>query len=114
MLRAKAVRNAQGKTSLRDKILSATDTVGNIAGIPVVAETVNAVNKSGWGRALLDKTLCVHPDAPVPEYHSDSLRKRFARRAAPKLTPAATPETSGKVVLFARRSARVENQAQDF
>ena len=101
MLRGKAVKNAQGNMRARDKILSATDVVGNIAGIPVVAEVVNAVNKSGWGRTLLDKVLGVHPEAPVPEYHSDSLRKRVARRAFAPLTPVATPETTGKVVLFA-------------
>jgi Fe-S oxidoreductase len=101
MLRAKAVKNAKGNTRARDKILSATDAVGNIAGIPVVAQVVNAVNKSGWGRALLDKTLGVHPQAPVPEYHSDTLRKRAARRVSTQPTPAATPETTGKVVLFA-------------
>ena len=41
MLRAKAVRHAQGKTRLRDKILSSTEAVGRIAGIPVVVEAVN-------------------------------------------------------------------------
>ncbi len=39
----KASRTA--RRTLRDKILSATDAVGSSAGIPVVAEVVNAVNR---------------------------------------------------------------------
>lgn len=101
MLRAKAVKFQQGKVRLRDKILSATDTVGSIAGIPVVAEVVNAVNRSSVGRSLLDKALGVHPQAPIPEYHSNTYRKRHARQAAPQLEVKATPNTTGKVALFA-------------
>lgn len=101
MLRAKAVKFQQGEVKLRDKVLSSTDAVGNIAGIPVVADVVNAVNRSAWGRQLLDKTLGVHPDAPIPEYHSNSFRKLHRQRAAPSLQAKATPETTGKVALFA-------------
>src|SRR3979490_3380775 len=68
MLRAKAVKNRGGAARWRDKILSSTDLVGNIAGIPVVAEIVNAVNRSAIGRKVLDWALGVHPDAPVPPY----------------------------------------------
>src|SRR5271156_3509768 len=46
MLRAKAVKNRSGGTRWRDKVLSSTDTVGRLAGIPVIAEAVNAVNRS--------------------------------------------------------------------
>lgn len=104
MLRGKAIKNAQGKLRARDKILSATDAVGNIAGIPVVVDVVNAANKTAIGRKLLDAVLGVHPEAPIPEYHSDTLRKRVARRETTTyatFAPAATPETTGKVVLFA-------------
>jgi glycerol-3-phosphate dehydrogenase subunit C len=101
MLRAKAVRFRQGGTRLRDRILTATDAVGSIAGIPVVAQAVNLVNQSAIGRKMLDKTLGVHPDAPVPDYHSDSGRKRVARGDRPGLETKATPETTGRVALFA-------------
>jgi glycerol-3-phosphate dehydrogenase subunit C len=37
MLRAKAVKFERGQTSLRDKVLSSTDQVGSLAGIPVVS-----------------------------------------------------------------------------
>jgi glycerol-3-phosphate dehydrogenase subunit C len=77
MLRAKAVHAKKEGLSLRNRILASTDAVGAIAGIPVVVEVVNAVNKSALGRKLLDKTLGVHPEAPIPEYHSNTARKRL-------------------------------------
>ena len=77
MLRAKAKRFKDQGSKKRDRFLSATDKVGSLAGIPVVAQTVNAVNKSRGGRALLEKTLGVHREAPVPEYHSRSAQKRL-------------------------------------
>jgi Fe-S oxidoreductase len=80
MLRAKAARHRAGEMSLRDKVLSSTDTVGRIAGIPVVAEVVNAVNHSALGRKLLAATLRVDPQAPLPDYHSRTLRKQLAQR----------------------------------
>lgn len=99
MLRAKAIKAKKGEVRLRDKILSATDMVGSIAGIPVVAQAVNAINKTEVGRKLLDATLGVAVDAPVPDYHSNSARKRLAGHEA-KLDARPTAETRGKVVLF--------------
>jgi glycerol-3-phosphate dehydrogenase subunit C len=60
MLRAKATRASKEGISFRNRALAATDTVGNIAGIPVIVEVVNAVNRSSVGRALLEKTLGVY------------------------------------------------------
>jgi len=100
MLRAKAVKFRKGETRLRDKVLSATDRVGSIAGIPVVSGIVNAVNRSGFGRSMLEKTLGVDPTAPVPAYHSDSGRKKVARNDRPGLEVKATEETKGKVAIF--------------
>ena len=59
MLRAKATRARREGIPARDRVLAATDTVGRLAGIPVVAEVVNAVNHSSAGRALLERTLRV-------------------------------------------------------
>ena len=103
MLRAKAVKHSQGRTSLRDRILSSTEAVGRIAGIPVVVEAVNAANRSRAGRKLLEKTLGVHANAPVPTYHSRTFRKRERRRAKNGAVSAeirSTPETTGRVALF--------------
>ncbi|MGA0019719.1 MAG: heterodisulfide reductase-related iron-sulfur binding cluster [Steroidobacteraceae bacterium] len=99
MLRAKAIKAKKGEVRFRDKVLSSTDLVGNIAGIPVIAQVVNAVNKTETGRKLLDATLGVAVDAPVPEYHSNSARKQLAGREL-AVEAKATAETRGKVVLF--------------
>ena len=82
-------------------MLTATDTIGKLAGIPVVVQAVNASNRSKLGRQVLQKTLGVHADAPVPAYHSKTARKRLdvlryekGERGVP------TASTQGKVVLF--------------
>jgi glycerol-3-phosphate dehydrogenase subunit C len=100
MLRAKASRARTGKPGLRDRVLSATDTVGRIAGIPVIAEIVNAVNRLPAARVVLEKVLGVHRDAPLPAYHSDTARSRLRRRERGTLASVASPRTRGKVILF--------------
>jgi Fe-S oxidoreductase len=100
MLRAKAVRHRSRGAPLRDRILSATDTVGRLAGIPVVAEVVNAVSRTGVGRRVLNAALGVHPQAPLPQYHSRSFRASARRRPRPSLSPRPAGGTQGKVVLF--------------
>ncbi len=98
MLRAKAVKFKQGKTRIRDKLLSAPDTVGRIAGIPVVAQTVNAATQSRPMRTLIQKSFGIHSDAFLPLFHSDTFRKQF-ETVIPK-QPQATSHTRGQVVLF--------------
>jgi len=100
MLRAKAVRFREEGARVRDRLLSATDVVGRIAGIPVVNEVVNAANRSRLGRRLLDRALGVHPEAPLPTYHGTSFRRRETRRRRPELAPVATAATTGRVALF--------------
>jgi len=101
MLRAKAVRFKQGKVRSRDRLLTSTDTVGRLAGIPVVTGVVNAVNKSRAGRRLVEKVLDVHQDAILPQYHSRTLRKRLAARTDTGMTAEPAGPTQGKVALFA-------------
>ena len=100
MLRAKAVKFQQGEVKLRDRMLTSTDTVGKLAGIPVVVQVVNAANRNKTFRKVLDKTLGVHADAIVPEYHSNTFRKRHSDHIG---TEAAVPtaHTRGRVALFA-------------
>jgi Fe-S oxidoreductase len=98
MLRAKARQFKDGKTKFRDKLLSSTDTVGSLAGIPVVAQAVNAVNATSAGRALLESTLGVARDAPLPKYHSNAARKRHKAKIG--AAPAAAGDTP-KAAVFA-------------
>ncbi|HEY5603816.1 MAG TPA: heterodisulfide reductase-related iron-sulfur binding cluster [Gammaproteobacteria bacterium] len=100
MLQAKAVKFKKGLSKTRDKILTSTDKVGSLAGIPIVVNVVNAANKNKAARKLLDKTLGVHPDAKLPEYHSNTLRKRLSRIDNSQIQPEAAGATTGKVALF--------------
>ena len=100
MLRAKAVNFKQGKAKLRDKLLTSTEAVGNLAGIPVVAQVVNAANKSRPMRKVLEKTAGIHADAPLPEFHSRPLRKRVKGKQPAPSTAGAAGGTTGKVALF--------------
>jgi Fe-S oxidoreductase len=102
MLRAKAARYKKEGASRRDELLSSTDTVGRFAGIPIVVQAVNASNRSRTGRKLLEKTLGVHRDAPVPDYHSKTARRKLRRLERETGEAAeATDTTRGRVVLFA-------------
>ena len=101
MLRAKVKAFQDGKPRWRDKVLSATDTVGKLAGIPVITQTVNAVNGSRLGRKLLQETLGVHTDAPVPKYHANSARRRLKEKLGPRAVEAvAAGVTRGKAAVF--------------
>ncbi len=77
MLRAKAIKFRKGEVGLRDKMLSSTDAMGKLNTIPVVVQLVNAVNKSGFARKLLHRTLGVHKDRQLPEYASRTFRSSF-------------------------------------
>jgi glycerol-3-phosphate dehydrogenase subunit C len=107
MLRAKAARVRSAGLGVSARVLAATDMVGRLAGIPVVAEVVNAVNASRAGRALLEQTLGVDRTAPLPAYRARSARRRLARlgtvRADSPRARAAQPtaDTTGRVALFA-------------
>jgi glycerol-3-phosphate dehydrogenase subunit C len=101
MLRAKAVKYHKGEIKTRDRILTSTDAVGNLAGIPVVAGIVNAANKMKPTRKLLESVLGVHADARVPEYHSHTLRQRLVGKVGATGEGEPAGPTKGKVTLFA-------------
>ncbi len=101
MLRAKACKFRRGETKRRDTLLTDTDTIGKYACLPVVATVVNGANRLPAFRSLLDSTLGVHPEARLPEYHSDTLRKRAARKVPNTKTPMRAGPTTGRVALFA-------------
>ncbi|HUN27033.1 MAG TPA: heterodisulfide reductase-related iron-sulfur binding cluster [Steroidobacteraceae bacterium] len=101
MLRAKANRARREGLGLRERLLASTEAVGRIAGIPVVAEVVNAVNRTTAGRALLEATLGVARDAPVPPYRARTARARLRRTLAdPARAGTPTETTRGRVALF--------------
>ena len=98
MLRAKAVRfkNRPGEIKRRDKLLTNTDGLGKLAGIPVI----NTIANAAAGIGVVRKAAGIHEDAVAPKFHTDTLVKRDKRRKAPAIAPEATEDTSGKVALF--------------
>jgi len=99
MLRAKAIKFKNGEVGAGEKLLASTDTHGQFAGIPIVVQTVNALNRTKPMRKVLDSALGVHPDAWLP----DLATKRF-RWSAEKKGYATTvtngERTAGKVAIF--------------
>ena len=98
MLRAKAVKFRRHGAGLRDRLLSSTDAMGKLAAIPVVAQTVNAVNNMPLARGLMEKTLGVHKDRQLPPYAS-----RKFRSGAAASRPHAVKDgkkTPGKAAIF--------------
>lgn len=100
MLRAKAQKfKAQG-ASFRDKTLTSTDTVFGMTSIPLVDVTINALNNTSGFRKVLESTLDIHHEAPVPKFHSNTLRKRV-KSTIRAITPTPVGDTTGKVALYA-------------
>ncbi len=98
MLRAKAVKFKKGEVSTRDKFLSDTDGLGKFAGIPIVTQTVNAVNKTKPVRALVENVLGVDKDAWLPEFATTKFRSNAAKSKQHAVKDGAN--TPGKVAIY--------------
>ncbi|MBT0960481.1 heterodisulfide reductase-related iron-sulfur binding cluster [Denitromonas iodatirespirans] len=98
MLRAKAVERKTNGPRLRDTVLSSTDKTGLFAGIPVVTQTINAVNRSKPMRALMEKTLGVDAKAWLPSFATRKFRSAAGEAASSVVKVG--ERTPGKVVLF--------------
>lgn len=99
MLRAKAVKFKKGEATFRDKLLSSTDTMGKFAGIPIVTETVNAVNKTKAMRSVMESALGVDKKAWIPDYAPKTFPKLAEKSAS--WTVRNGERTQGKVAIFA-------------
>jgi len=98
MLRAKAVKFRNQGASFRDRLLTSTDALGKLATIPVVVQTVNAVNKNGAARSLMQRTLGVHKDRVLPDYASAKFRSSARPRGDFPVRDG--KNTPGKVAIF--------------
>jgi Fe-S oxidoreductase len=98
MLRAKAVKFKKGEVTFRDRLLTSTDAVGKLAAIPVVAQTVNFLNRNSLARTAMQSALGVHKDRELPPFASRKFRsgslknKSFEERKGER--------TPGKVAIF--------------
>jgi glycerol-3-phosphate dehydrogenase subunit C len=102
MLRAKAIKFRKGRSStspFRDRLLSSTDALGKLAAIPVVAQTVNALNKNSLSRTAMQALLGVHRGRELPPYAPKKFRNtKPSSRTFPVRDGKNTP---GKVAIFA-------------
>jgi hypothetical protein len=88
----------EGQVAFRDKLLTSTDALGKLAAIPVVAQTVNALNRNGAARSAMQGVLGVHKERELPPYAPREFRSGAAPSAAfPAKDGANTP---GKVAVF--------------
>lgn len=100
MLRAKAQKFKDQGASFRDKTLTSTDRVFGMTSIPLVDVTVNALNSNSGFRKVLEKTLDIHHEAPIPTLHANTLRKRV-KNSIREISSEPMGETTGKVALYA-------------
>jgi len=98
MLRAKAVKFRTHGASFRDRLLSSTDALGKLATIPVVVQTVNALNRNGAARSVMEKALGVHRERELPPYATAKFRPNAA--SSQPFPVKDGDNTPGKVAIF--------------
>ena len=99
MLRAKAYKFKQQDTLWRDRLITSTDPIFDTLAVPGLAQAANAAAKSKMLRKLGDK-LGVHPDAPLPKFHSHTLSERVADVIGASLPVRPGERTTGKVAIY--------------
>jgi Fe-S oxidoreductase len=98
MLRAKAIKFRKGEVKGSEKFLASTDLHGQFAGIPIVVQAVNAVNRTAFARKQMDAMLGVHPKAWMPELATKRFRWSAEKARAAVVTNG--ERTPGKVAIF--------------
>ena len=77
MLRAKAYKFATKDTKWRDRLITSTDPIFNALSTPGLAQLGNAAARTAPLRKLGDKIAGIHPEAPLPTFHTRTLAKRL-------------------------------------
>ncbi len=98
MLRAKAIKFQKGEVKTSEKLLASTDVHGQLAGIPIVVQVVNAVNTTKVARKAMEAVLDVDQNAWLP-----ALATRKFRSSAPEAKATAVVDgvkTPGKVAIY--------------
>ncbi len=100
MLQAKTIQFKKGERKLSHRLISNTKIQGKLGSIPIISHTINAANRSGVIRKLIEKPLDIDHRAKLPIFHSDTLRRRDLNRHPARLTATAAGPTRGKAALF--------------
>jgi Fe-S oxidoreductase len=99
MLRAKAVHFQKHGARGTDKLLTSMDKVGMFAGIPIVTQTVNAVNRTKPARAMIEKAAGIDRNAWMPSFAPRKFRS--SAQSNTQLPVRDGAKTPGKVVIYA-------------
>jgi Fe-S oxidoreductase len=100
MLRAKAIQFKKVERKISHKLITSTDFAGKSASLPIINTAVKAATKSPVTRKLASRMLDIHPDAHLPDYHKDTLRKRRKNQQPGDLPAIEAGPTRGRVALF--------------
>ena len=98
MLRAKAIKFRKGEVKAGERFLASTDVHGQFAGIPVVVQAVNAVNRTGFARKAMESHLGVDSKAWMPELAGK--RFRWSAKKSGRQDVVEGERTPGKVAIF--------------
>jgi len=98
MLRAKAIKFKKGEVTAGEKFLASTDIHGSFAGIPIVVQVVNAVNKTQFARNAMENMLGVDKNAWLPELATKKFRSGAAESKPHAVKDGA--KTPGKVAIY--------------
>ena len=98
MLRAKSIKFKKGDVGRAEQLLASTDVHGSLAGIPVVVQVVNAVNKTRMARNVMENVLGVDKDAWLPSLATQKFRSGAAESPAHPVVDG--EKTPGKVVVY--------------
>ena len=74
MLRGKAIKNANKKISLRDRMLASTDMLGKLFSRSLISPVVNFFNEMTLFRKLLER-VGIHKDAKLPKFVSKTAKQ---------------------------------------
>jgi len=100
MLRAKAYRFQNGDTKWRDRLITTTDPVFKTLSTPGIGQLANGVINSSAMRSAIDKTIGLHPKAPMPKFHTRTLSRRLGEQHDVAAPVQSTDRTRGKVAIF--------------
>ncbi len=98
MLRAKAIKFKKGEVKTSEKLLASTDLHGSFAGIPIVVQVANAVNKTKVARSAMESVLGVDKDAWMPSFASRKFRSSAAESPTHEVKNG--ERTPGKVAIY--------------
>ncbi len=99
MLRAKAIKFKKGEVSTAEKFLASTDVHGQLAGIPIVVQVANTVNRTKVARSVMESVAGVDKNAWLPSLATQKFRSGTPMAKATIVTDG--EKTPGKVAIFA-------------